>query len=237
MAITKQKKQAQIEELTTKMNASSSVMIAHYIGLSVTEVSELRAMLQENDAEMKVAKKTLMKIAAKDAGLPEMDNDSLEGPISLIFSFGDPLSGAQIAFKFAKDHKQVELMGGVFDGKLLTKEEAIELAKMPSRDQLLTIFVGMIQSPLVSFANICNSPLSGFARALQQMADKGGFAEAETPAPVAEATDDKPADETHPAETSDAPAEEEKTEESAPKESSETEEPATDETPNEETNS
>jgi len=172
MALTREQKEAQVKELTEKMSGASSVILAHYIGLSVAEISELRNQLKESEAEMKVAKKTLMKLATEQAGLPDISTETLEGPVSLIFSFGDPLSGAQIAFKYSKDHKQVELIGGVYDGKLLSKEEAVELAKMPNRDELLTIFARMIRSPLVSFASMCGSPLTGFARALSELAEK-----------------------------------------------------------------
>ncbi len=175
MALTKDQKQAQVKDLKEKMSSASSIILAHYIGLSVGEVSDLRSQLRECEAEMKVAKKTLMKIASKEAGLPEFTEESMEGPVSLILSYGDALSGAQTAFKFSKDHDQVQILGGLYDGKILTKEEAIELAKMPSRDVLLATFVGMIRSPLVSFAGMCNSPLSGFARALSELADKGGL--------------------------------------------------------------
>jgi large subunit ribosomal protein L10 len=145
-------------------------MFAHYIGMSVAEVSELRSKLKEEEAEMKVAKKTLLKLAAKDTKIPELDDSLLDGPVSLIFSYSDPLSGAQVAFKFGKDHSQVELLGGIFDGKVLTKEEAVELAKMPGREQLLATFASMIRSPLTTFAGMCGSPLGGFARALSELA-------------------------------------------------------------------
>ena len=181
MALSKSQKQAQVTELTTKMSEAKSVIFANYIGLSVAEISELRSKLREGNAEMKVAKKTLMSFAAKDAKLPEFETSGLEGPVSLIFSYGDAISGAQIAFKYSKEHNQVALIGGVFDGKVLSKEEALELAQMPSREELLAKFVGMIRSPLVSFAGMCNSPLSSFARALAQMAplrqDSDGQAE------------------------------------------------------------
>ena len=123
---------------------------------------------------MKVTKKTLLQIAAREAKLPDLENANLEGPISIIFSYDDALSGAQIAFKFSKDHDQVSLVGGVYDGKILSKTEAMELAKMPNREQLLSIFVGMIQSPMNSFARMCNSPLTGFARAVSEVSKQGG---------------------------------------------------------------
>lgn len=182
MALSRDQKEAQVQELTKKMGEAHSIMFANFIGLTVAEVSDLRDRLREANAEMKVAKKTLARIAAKGANLPELPVEELDGPISLIFSFGDPLSGAQIAFKFSKDHEQVKLIGGVFDGKILTLNQSVELAKMPSRDVLLATFASMIRSPLVKFAGICNSPLSGFARALRQMSEKGGFAQEAAPA-------------------------------------------------------
>ncbi|MBM3227953.1 50S ribosomal protein L10 [Candidatus Peribacteria bacterium] len=172
MALTKEQKQAQLTELKDKMKRSQSVIFAHYIGLTVADVSDLRNKLRENKAEMKVAKKTLMRIAAKEIGLPEVGEDLMDGPVACIFSFEDPLTGAQVAFKFAKDHNQVALIGGIFDGKMLSKDEAVAMAKMPGRKELLGMFMGMVQSPLRSFASICNSPLTGFARALSEVAKK-----------------------------------------------------------------
>lgn len=173
MALSKDQKKAQVQDLTDKMQKSQSVIFAHYIGLSVAEVSDFRGQLLEQEAEMKVAKKTLTKIALKEAGLPEVQDDDIEGPVSLIFSYSDPMSGAQVAFKYSKDHEQVQIIGGIFDGKVLTKEQAVELAKMPTREVLLATFMGMMQSPLRSFASACNSPLSGFARIVKQGAAEG----------------------------------------------------------------
>jgi len=210
MALSRDQKEAQVQELTEKMGEATSIMFANFIGLTVAEVSDLRNKLREANAEMKVAKKTLTKIAAKGANLPELPVEDLDGPVSLIFSFGDPLSGAQIAFKFSKDHEQVKLIGGVFDGKILTLNQSVELAKMPSRDVLLATFAAMIRSPLVKFASMCGSPLSGFARALKQMSEKGGFRKeetaAETPEKEASAPSDTPTSEPTPAaETPESP--------------------------------
>ena len=174
MALTKDQKKAQVAELVTKLQKAESVMFSHYIGLTVSDVQDLRRKLREQDAEMKVAKKTLMKLAFKEAGMPDVEPHDLDGAVACIFSFGDPLTGAQVAFKFGKDHDHVELVGGLFDGKLLSKEEALELAKMPSRNQLLATFASMLQSPTTTFAGLCNGPLSGFARAMSALADKGG---------------------------------------------------------------
>lgn len=172
MAVTRAQKEATLTELKERMSKAQSMMFAQYIGLKVGEIGELRQKLREANAEMKVAKKTLMRLAAKDAKLPDISEKNLTGPIACIFSFADPLSGAQVAFKFAKDHAQVKLIGGIFDGKLLTKEEAMDMARMPGREQLLAMFATMLRSPLVSFASMCSSPLTGMARGLSELAKK-----------------------------------------------------------------
>ncbi len=170
MALTKDQKVAQLADLQDKMQRSQSVIFSHYIGLTVQDVSELRAKLKENNAEMRVAKKTLMQLAAKNLDLPELADDLLEGPVACIFSYADPMAGAQTTFAYAKGHPQVELIGGIFDGKILDKAQAIAFAKMPNRQQLLGIFAGMVRSPLRSFASLCNSPLTSFARGLSEVA-------------------------------------------------------------------
>lgn len=169
MAISRSQKEAQVKDLQQKFDSAESVIFTKYIGLSVSDVSELREKLRENKAEMKVAKKTLMRLATKGKNV-ELSEDDIEGPIACLFSYEDPIAGAQTAFKFAKDHPQVELMGGVFDGKMLTKEQAMEFAKLPSRLSLLATFMSMIQSPVSQFASACSSPLSGFAIALKEVA-------------------------------------------------------------------
>lgn len=170
MALTRVQKTAQLKELEDKFASSQSVVFAHYIGLTVAEVSELRKKLRAAGAEMKVGKKTLMRIAAKNKGLPIPEEKDLPGPVACIFSITDPIVGPQTTFAFGKDHPQVSIVGGFFEGKLLSKQDAQTLATIPGRQVLLATFAGMLQSPLRSFASIINSPLTGFARALSEKA-------------------------------------------------------------------
>ena len=172
MAVTRDQKKVLLQELKDKLKSSQSVVFANYIGLKVSEVSELRRKLRAAGAEMKVAKKTLMRIAAKEQGLPVPDENALPGPVACIFSEKDPIVGPQVAYAFSKEHKQVQFLGGFFEGKLLSKADAMTLATIPGRQVLLTTFAGMLQSPLRSFASIINSPLTGFARALSEKAKK-----------------------------------------------------------------
>ena len=177
MAVTKQQKAEILTELKDKMSKAKSIMFAHYIGMTVSEVSELRSTLKKGNAEMKVAKKNLMRIAAKESNLPEPPDEQLDGPVACIFSFEDPLTGGQIAFKFAKTHKQVELIGGIWEGKLISKAEAVAIAQIPGREALLGMFMAM-----------CQGPLASFARGLSELAKQKEAASANpAPAPVAEA--------------------------------------------------
>lgn len=194
MAVTKQQKAEILTELKDKMSKAKSIMFAHYIGMTVSDVSELRSTLKKGNAEMKVAKKNLMRIAAKETNLPEPPDEQLDGPVACIFSFEDPLTGGQIAFKFAKTHKQVELIGGIWEGKLISKEEAVAIAQIPGREALLGMFMAM-----------CQGPLSSFARGLSELAkQKEAAAPKPAPAPVAEAP--APAAEAPAAEAASTPA-------------------------------
>ena len=83
----------------------------------------------------------------------------------------------------------------MFDGKLLTREQALTMAQMPGRQELLAMFAGMLRSPLVTFASICSSPLSGFARGLKELAAKGGLA-MDTPAAESDKATEAPKAET-----------------------------------------
>jgi large subunit ribosomal protein L10 len=136
---------------------------------------------------MKVAKKTLIRIAAKQANAPEISEDMLPADVACIFSFEEPTTGASVTHKFAKDNAQVKFLGGIFSGKLLTKNEAIEFATIPSKQQLLAMFMSMCNAPLTQFASAVSSPLSGFARALAEVAKKKESAAPVAAAPAPEA--------------------------------------------------
>ena len=170
MALTKDQKSAQVKDLQADLKKAKSLMWMQYRGLSVADISDLRKKMMEKDASMRVAKKTLFKIASKEEGYPEVAEENLEGPIAFIFSFEDAVSGAKVAFEFGKSHDEVKLLGGVMDGKVLSASDAEELAKLLSREEMLGKVIGMMQSPLVSFSSMCGSPLRSFAIALSEIA-------------------------------------------------------------------
>ncbi len=94
MALTRDQKAVQLAELKDKMQNAKSVMFAHYIGLTVPDISKLRGKLREGKAELKVAKKSLIQLAAKEINAPEILDTAVPGPVACIFSNEDPVAGA-----------------------------------------------------------------------------------------------------------------------------------------------
>lgn len=172
MALTRVQKQDQLKDLKEKLEKAQSIVFTKYIGMTVSDVTKLRKDLRTANAEMKVGKKTLMQLAAKELSMPELPDALLEGAIACIFSYNDPVAGPKAALAFAKDHPQVSFVGGVFEKKVINADDAKALASIPSREILLATFAGMLQSPLRSFASMLNSPLGSFARAVSEMAKK-----------------------------------------------------------------
>lgn len=170
MAITRTAKAELVKDLAEKWKRASSVLFAHYIGLSVASISQLRRQLKAADAEMKVAKKTLLRRAAEALKNPFPEEKDLPGPVACIFNYADPLSGARVAFAFGKEHPQVRLVGAILEGNIVTGTAAVALAQIPPRPVLLAAFASICSAPLQQFASVCNSPLRSFALALQERA-------------------------------------------------------------------
>jgi len=204
-------KAAAVAEIADQFRNSSGAVLTEYRGLTVKQLKELRTALGEN-ASYAVVKNTLTKIAAKDAGV-EGWSDMLAGPSAIAFITGDPVETAKGLRDFAKANPQLQIKGGILDGKPLTTAEITKLAALESREVLLAKLAGAMKASLTGAASLFNAPLSQTARvlgALQAKAQQdpsvlaGGAgtpaaapleaeAEAEVPAaPVAETDAEEP---------------------------------------------
>jgi large subunit ribosomal protein L10 len=170
MAVTRQKKEDILKELIDKFSRSKSIVFADYRGLDVAGISDLRSKLRENEAEMKIAKKTLINLAAKENKI-EIDPSSMEGPIAATFSYTDPLSGIQALFKFSKENDKLKLLGGIIDGQPVGPEVIEKYAKLPSHEQLLAQFIRSLKSPASGFVGILGNILGGFVRVISAYKD------------------------------------------------------------------
>lgn len=171
MAVTRQQKEESLAELKEKFAKAKSVAFGQYAGMSVEQISAMRKEMRAANVEFKVAKKTLMKIAAKENGV-EVSDEMIPGTIAAIFSYGDQVSGPKIVSKFAKKIEVLKLVGGIMDGKILSLKDIKILADLPSKEELLAQFMSMLLSPLQKFHGTISAPMSSFARAAQAYADK-----------------------------------------------------------------
>jgi len=157
-------KVAEVAELKDKLSNSDAVVLTEYRGLTVAQLKDLRRSLGA-DAQYAVAKNTLTKIAAKEAGLEGIE-DQLQGPTALAFINGDIASVAKGLRDFAKDNPLLVIKGGVMDGRVLSADEVKKLANLESRETLLAKLAGGMQASLQNAVFLLAAPLNQAARAL-----------------------------------------------------------------------
>lgn len=172
MATTRQKKEETLQELKDKLAKAKSVAFGQYAGLSVLQLSEMRKKMREADVEFKVAKRTLFKLAAKAHGF-ELPDDMMEGTVGAAFSYEDGIAGPRIIKKMGKEFGHLKLMGGIMDGQVMTISQMRGIADLPSKEELMAKFVGLMRAPLQNFYGVIQSPLSSFLRGVQAYSESG----------------------------------------------------------------
>ncbi|AGT91515.1 50S ribosomal protein L10 [Rhodococcus erythropolis CCM2595] len=181
----KPEKVSAVAEITEQFKGSTAAVVTEYRGLSVGNITTLRRALGEG-ATYSVAKNTLVKRAAAEAGIEGLD-DLFVGPTAIAFIKGEPVDAAKALKNFAKDNKALIIKGGYMDGAALSVEEVNKIADLESREILLAKLAGAMKGNLAKAAGLFNAPASQMARlaaALQEKkAAEGGAAE--TPAEAA----------------------------------------------------
>lgn len=195
-------KVAVVDRVSEQMSVAAATLLTDYRGLTVTELAELRVELRKANATYEVVKNTLTRLAAKKAGMDGLD-EMLVGPTAIVFCADDPVGPAKALKAFAKTHEELVVKGGYLDGAALTAAEAMQLAELASREELLATMAGLMQGTLSGFARLMNAPLAGMARAMGALEGDGGVEAkgfAPVGAPVAEPVEEAPVEEA-PAET------------------------------------
>ncbi|MFJ6751381.1 MULTISPECIES: 50S ribosomal protein L10 [unclassified Streptomyces] len=179
-------KVAAVEEITNKFRNSNAAVVTAYTGLTVAQLKELRRSLGEN-AQYRVVKNTLTKIAANEAGI-QLD-EHLKGSTAVAFVTGDPVTAAKGLRDFAKENPALVIQGGVLDGKALSADEIKKLADLESREVLLAKLAGGMKASMAKAAATFQAPLTKFARtadALRSKVEEQGGAGTPAPAEAAE---------------------------------------------------
>ncbi|NLO45739.1 MAG: 50S ribosomal protein L10 [Clostridiales bacterium] len=168
--VLEQKKQA-VTELTETLKGACAGVVVDYKGTNVTDDTILRKELREAGVKYTVVKNTLLRFAAKNAGLDGLC-DVLEGTTAIAVSSDDHVAAARILGKFAEKHKNFSVKSGFLDNDVISLDKIESLAKLPSREVLLA-----------TVCNVFNAPVSAFARVIQAIVDK----QSETDSAAAEA--------------------------------------------------
>jgi large subunit ribosomal protein L10 len=169
-SVNRQEKAELIETLQTTLNASSTVVVTHQVGMTVAESSDLRAKMREAGAGFKVTKNRIAKLALKGTRYEELEG-MFTGPTAIGTS-ADPVAAAKALVEFAKDNDKLTIIGGSMDGKILDKAGVEALATMPSLDELRGKLAGLIQAPAAKIARVTQAPAGKVARVIQARSDQ-----------------------------------------------------------------
>jgi large subunit ribosomal protein L10 len=168
----KEEKARVIAALAEKLRARSAVLV-DYQGMNVARSTDLRRRSREAGVEFVVAKNTLTKRAADEAGVEGLSK-YLVGPTALAFS-DDPVASAKLMAEFAEGVESFALKGGLLEGsRVLNETDVVALSRLPSREQLLAQVVGGISSPLTGLVTVLNNTIGGLVVALGQIAEQKG---------------------------------------------------------------
>jgi len=184
-------KEASVAELTEDFRTANATYLTEYRGLTVTSMKQLRRSLGA-DTKYAVVKNTLTKIAAKGAGV-EITDDLLTGPSALAFVKGDPIDAARHLKNFQKENPLLVIKGGIYEGRLVTTAEIMQLADLESREVLLAKLAGAMKGSLAKAARVFDAlriKMEASAPATAPVAQAAPAVDAvvEEAAPVAEAT-------------------------------------------------
>lgn len=163
-------KQPVVQEISERIQGAQSIVLVDHRGLTVEQDTQLRRELREAGVTYKVYKNTMMNFAFKGTEYEGL-TQYLEGPSAMAVSTTDATAPARVLAKFAKTAEKLEIKGGVVEGTVYDAAGIAKIASIPSREELISKLLGSLQSPITNFARVMN-----------QLAEKGGAAACGTPA-------------------------------------------------------
>jgi len=163
-------KQDAIEALKRVFASSGTVVVTHYMGLTVAEMTDLRGRLRNEGAKLKVVKNTLVQ-KALDGSVGEAGDALFAGPVAIAYA-PDAVSAAKVVTQYAKDNEKFTVIGGLMGQQVLDKASVTSLASLPSLDQLRGKIIGLIQAPATKVAGLLQAPAGQLARVFGAYAAK-----------------------------------------------------------------
>lgn len=171
-------KAAEIEELKDLLSRSQLTILTDYRGLSVTALQDLRGRLRPLEAEFRVAKNTLTRIAAEQAGIEGLEL-TLEGPTALMFAHGDVVAPAKAISDFVRSSRVLQVKAGVMNAQVLKAQDVEAIASLPPREELIGKLVGLLASPMARTVGVLSGPSRSLAYLVNARAEQLGSGEAQ----------------------------------------------------------
>ena len=162
------RKEKLVNSLEEKLSSAKGVYLADFMGLTVQEISNLRNLLRPESIEFKVVKNTLAKRSTDKLGLGSL-NDYLSGPTAMAFCLADPIAAAKILVDYQKKNEKLKLKAFVLDGQIYDKNRVEEIAKLPSKDQIVAQTLGIISAPLRNIVGVLNSLVTSMVIVLSEI--------------------------------------------------------------------
>lgn len=156
MALTRDQKQKSLKDLKESIAKQKSIIFADFSKVNSKDLFHLRKQLKEAGCALKIAKKTLVRIALGQSNISfwHTIKKHIPGQLALVFGIDDEVAPARISNQFAKTNEHFKILGGIFEKKLMEKEKVLFLANLPSKTELLSKLVGSLSSPIMGFENV-----------------------------------------------------------------------------------
>jgi len=171
MSVDRTQKEQAVAELNETFTQSGLVVVTHYKGMTVAEMTDLRAKMREENATVKVTKNRLAQRALEGTGYEGL-SEMFSGPTAVAVS-EDPISAAKVAYNYAKDNEKLVILGGAMGDTILDQKGVEALAKLPSLDEVRGKLVAMLSTPATRIATVSGAPATQIARVLKAYAEKG----------------------------------------------------------------
>ena len=159
-----------VAKLKENLSGASLVVLTSQEGVTVSEITNLRFQMKDENANFKVVKNTLAKLAVKDTNLSAFEN-LFNGPTGIAYS-DDPISAARVVVKFSETNDKVKVIAGIMNGMFMDANQVKALAKLPSLNELRGTLVGLIQAPATKLVRTINEPIAQIARLIAAYSNK-----------------------------------------------------------------
>ncbi|MDO8557769.1 MAG: 50S ribosomal protein L10 [bacterium] len=172
MPLTRDEKTKIVSDAVGILKQAHMVIFADYKGMSVAKSQMFRRKVKKEGGSYKVIKKTLARIALKEAGLPAEGLEKYKDTLAVVTHKTEDSQLAKLFTQVTKELPELQVAGGIFEGKTLSKADVLELAKLPSKEEMLAKLLGTFMAPMSSFVRVLNGPVSGFTTIINKLATK-----------------------------------------------------------------